>query len=136
MTATEIIIALIIHLILPLVGFLYFLRIKKQMELENITKAPIIELFAIFATYGGLLLVILTTFFWQWSGMASLGIFYLIFGAPFVMGYIVYRHTKTKNLSKYHKYTYKAGQLYFVIAPLTIGLLFLIVSYLENNHRK
>lgn len=132
MTAKELIIGLIIHLFLPLAGLLYFLRIKKQIEHENITNAPIIELFAIFATYGGLLLVILTTFFWQWSGMASVGIFYLILGAPFVMGYILYRHRETKDFSRYHKYIYKAGQLYFVIAPLTIGLLFLIVSYLEK----
>jgi len=65
------------------------------MKKDNIQNKPEVELFMIFATYGGLLLVILTELFWKWSGMASLGTFYLILGAPIVMGLIFYRHNKT-----------------------------------------
>ena len=125
MTATEIKIALTIHLILPLTGLLYFLRLKKQMKNENVPNAPTIELFIIFSTYGGLLLVALTTLFWQWSGMASLGTFYLILAAPIVMGIIAYRQRQTKTISKYHNWTYLSGLLYFAIAPVTFGILFL-----------
>lgn len=124
MTAKEIIIAITIHLILPLIGLLYFLRLKKQMKNENIPNAPTPELFVIFSTYGGLLLVVLTTLFWKWSGMASLGTFYLILAAPIVMGIIAYRHRPTKTISKYHNWAYLYGLLYFAIAPMTFGILF------------
>ncbi len=126
MTATQIISALTIHLILPLTGLLWFLRLKKQMKNENIPNSPTTELFIIFSTYGGLLLVALTTLFWLWSGMASLGTFYLILGAPIVMGVIAFRHRQTKTISKYHNWTYLSGLLYFVIAPVTFVILFLV----------
>ena len=95
------------------------------MKSENIQNAPTVELFIIFSTYGGLLLVTLTTLFWQWSAMASLGASYLIIGAPIAMGIIAYRHRNTTTISKYHKWTYLSGLLYFVIAPMTFFLLFL-----------
>lgn len=126
MTATEIISALTIHLILPLTGLLWFLRVRKQMKNENIPNAPTTELFIIFSTYGGLLLVVLTTLFWLWSGMASLGTFYLILAAPIIMGIIAYRHRNTRTISKYHNWTYLSGLLYFAIAPVTFIILFLV----------
>jgi hypothetical protein len=129
MTTKEIVIALTIHLVLPLVGLLYFLHLRKKMNSDNVLNAPTIELFLIFATYGGLLLLTLTTLFWKWSGMASLGAFYLIIGAPIIMGTIAYRHRQTKTISKYHKLTYLYGLSYFVIAPLT----FLFLSLASEN---
>ena len=126
MTAKEIAIALTIHLIIPLIGLLYFIKIAKQMKMENIETATIIELFIIISTYGGLLLVALTAIFWRWSGMASLGTFYLILGAPIVMGLIAYRNREKKSISKYHNWAYASGLLYFAIAPVTIFVLFLV----------
>jgi len=126
MTTTQIISALTIHLILPLTGLLWFLRLKKQMKTENIPNAPTTELFIIFSTYGGLLLVALTTLFWLWSGMASLGTFYLVLVAPIIMGIIAYRHRKTRTISKYHNWTYLSGLFYFAIAPVTFIVLFLV----------
>jgi fatty acid desaturase len=126
MTTKEIIIAFTIHLIIPLVGLLLFLKLKHKMKRENIENPPTIEFFVIFATYGGLLLVALTTLFWQWSGMASLGLFYLIIGAPIAMGFIAYKQRQKKTISKFHSCTYNSGLLYFIISPLTIFILFLI----------
>lgn len=131
MTIAEIIIALTIHLFLPLIGLFYFIRLRAKMKKEEIQNAPIIELFIIFATYGGLLLVILTTLLWKWSGMASLGSFYLILGAPIAMGIIAYRHRKSKKDSKYHKWTYLSGILYFIITPLVILILWFVIEYLR-----
>lgn len=131
MTISEIIIALTIHLLLPLIGLFYFIRLRTRMRKENIQNAPIIELFIIFATYGGLLLVILTTLLWKWSGMASLGSFYLILGAPIAMGIIAYRHRKTKKDSKYHKWTYISGISYFIITPIVILILWFVIEYLR-----
>ena len=124
MTFKEIIIALTIHLFIPLTGLLYFLQLKNRMKNENIQNAPTTELFIIFATYGGMLLVALTILFWKWSGLASLGTFYLILAAPIIMGLIAYRNRKIKENSKYHKWTYKFGLLYFAIAPLIFIFLF------------
>ena len=126
MTLKDIIIALIIHLFIPLAGLLYFRQLKNKMENENIKNAPTAELFIIFATYGGMLLVALTTLCWKWSGLASLGTFYLIIVAPIVMGFIAYRNRKTKEMSKYHNLTYKSGLLYFAIAPITFAFLLLV----------
>jgi hypothetical protein len=117
--------ALIIYLILPVTGLLCFLRLRRKMETVKIPKAPIVELFIIFASYGGLLLVVLTALFLQWSGMASFGMFYLILGAPVVMGIIAFRHRRTKLISIYHKWTYLAAILYFVIAAVTFVMLYL-----------
>lgn len=128
MTATEVLTALVIHLIFPLAGLLYFLWIRKQMKKENVPNAPVIELFIIFLTYGGLLLVTFTTLFWQWSGLASLGTFYLILAAPILMGIIAYRNRAKRTISKYHKWSYLSGLFYFVIAPVTFGMLFLFVE--------
>ena len=129
MNGLKIISALTIHLFLPLAGLLYFLKLKKNMLAENIENPPTIELFIIFATYGGLLLVSLTSLFWEWSGMASLGTFYLILGVPILMGLIAFKHRQTKHNSKYHRLVFKAGIWYYVIAPLTF-LLFELLDQL------
>tara|TARA_R110002033_G_scaffold164425_1_gene201929 strand:+ start:562 stop:951 length:390 start_codon:yes stop_codon:yes gene_type:complete len=125
MTLKEIIIALTIHLFIPLAGFLYFRQLKNRMKNKNIKDAPTAELFIIFATYGGMMLVALTTLFWKWSGLASLGTFYLIIVAPILMGLIAYRNRENKEKSKYHNWTYKSGLLYFAIAPITFVFLLL-----------
>ncbi len=125
MTAKEIISVIAIHILIPCLGLVYFMQICKKMKNENIINPPIYELFLAFLSYGGLILVVFTDLFWQWSGMASLGMLYLILVAPFVNGIITYTLRQSKKVSKYHKWTYYAGLLYFIIAPITFGLLFL-----------
>ncbi|MFC5625529.1 hypothetical protein [Algoriphagus winogradskyi] len=126
MKTVDIIIAVAIHLVIPLIGLLMYLRLLRRMKTEEIPNPPAIDLFLIFATYGGLLLVALTTLLWAWSGMASLGMFYLILVAPIIMGVIAYRNYKKKELSTYHLWTYKAGLLYYAITPVTLGLLIIL----------
>ena len=87
---------------------------------EKIQDALIIEFFIIFVNYGGFILVVLTAFFWHWSGMASLGIFYLIFVAPITMCIIVYRHHREKTISNYHKWAYVLGLIYVIIVLVII----------------
>ncbi len=96
------------------------------MKDENIEKAPTIELFLIFVTYGGLMLVSLTSLFWKWSGLASLGSLYLIIGAPIVMSIIMSKFKYLRAISKYHNLTYIASLLYLIIAPLIILVLYFI----------
>ena len=122
----EIIAGLIIYLFLPIIGLIYFFKIKNKMVLEGIKNQPIVEMFLHFVTYGGLLLVVLTSLFLKWSGLASLGTFYLIIGAPIIMGIVISKQSKNKELSKYHFWTYNLGVLYFLIAPVSFLGLFLL----------
>jgi hypothetical protein len=74
-------------------------------------------------TYGGLLLVILTSIFWYWSGMASLGCLFLVAPAPILMLIIAYKNYKLRSISLYHRLVYMFGMVY----PFVIGLCLLSV---------
>ena len=127
MTLIETIIAIVTYFIIPLFGVMLYQKIDKKMKIEKIPKAPTNELFLIFSTYGILLLISLISLFLKWSGMDSIGTFYLILIAPIVMGIIAYRQRHTKTISKYHRWTYTSSLLYFAIAPFLIGALILLV---------
>ena len=118
MVTADIILAIIIHLIVPLVGLLAYVGLVRKIRKEHVKDAPVIDLFLVFATYGGLLLVVLTSMLWQWSAMASLGTFYLILVGPVVMAYIAYKNRNKITESKYHMWTYKSGILYFPFLAL------------------
>lgn len=128
----QIIIAIIIHLIVPIIGIIFFIDLIRKMRFEKIENPPIIDWFLIFATYGGLLLVVLTTLFWKWSGMASIGTLYLIIVAPVIMGIISYLNYKKKSISKYHNWVYKISISYFIIAPIIIFILIYSIMKYEN----
>lgn len=113
--------AALIYIVLPILGLSAFLILRNKMN-RNLSAPPTLGLFILFATYGGLLQTLLTTMFWFWSGLASLGFAYLIFVAPVLMGIIAYRNYQRKELSVYHKTMFMAAALYFVIAPLLLGL--------------
>lgn len=133
MNIKEVIIGVLIHLIIPLIGLFFYFKLIKQMELEEIEETPKKEFFVIFATYGGLLLVILTTFLWVWSGMATLGFVYLLIGAPIVLGIIASRLKSKIEISKYHNWAYKSSIWYFAIGPATLIVLLVVINYLESN---
>lgn len=122
----NIFLAILIHVIVPLIGIIFFLFLRKKIKEERIVNPPIMEFFVLFITYGGLLMVTFTTLFWQWSGLASLGSLYLVLVAPIIMIFLVYRVKKNRIISKYHELVYYSGVSYFVIAPLTFLILFLI----------
>jgi fatty acid desaturase len=125
MTIKEIIVAVIIHLIIPTIGIFLFLKLIAKMKSDNIIHPPILEFFIIFATYGGLLLVMLTSIFWKWSGLASLGTFYLILGAPILLGFIAFQQFKKRKISKYHNWAFQTSILYYVIAPSLALIIYL-----------
>jgi len=133
MTITEIGIGLTIYLIIPLSGLFGFLLLRIRMKKENVQNRPDIELFIIFATYGGLILVVLTELFWSWSGMASLGTFYLLSGAPIVMGIIAYRHRHTKNTSKYHLCTYILGLSYCILSIIAYVIILVTFYFMGDK---
>lgn len=120
----EIVKALLIHLAVPAAGLQWFMWLRDDMREEQIESPPVFPLFIVFATYGGLLLVILTSFFWYWSGMASLGLAYLLFLAPIVMLVIGWRLYPQRNLSRFHKAAFVASISYVgVVACLVVGVM-------------
>ncbi|WP_158992663.1 hypothetical protein [Mucilaginibacter sp. L196] len=96
------------------------------MKKENIPSPPALAFFIIFFNYGGLLVVVLTNYLLQWSGMASLGTFYLLLIAPILMVVIAFYYYKSRQLSIYHKSAFMSGALYFIIFPLTLAIIFFI----------
>lgn len=118
--------ALLIHLIVPAAGFQWFLWLRGDMREEEIEHPPVVPLFIIFATYGGLLVVILTTFFWYWSGMASLGLLYLLFLAPIIMLIIAWRLYPERKLSRFHRAAFWASAAYIGIGACVFVGLFLV----------
>jgi len=122
----KIITFIIIHLLIPLIGLFFFLSINRKMKIRQISNPPIFELFVLFVTYGGLLLMLLTVLFWEISGMSILGLFYLMCIAPFLMGLIFYRVKKNQKTSIFHQKIFQFSYLYFIIAPLTLLVLFFI----------
>jgi hypothetical protein len=85
----------------------------------GIPDPPIVPFFFLFATYGGWLLVILTALFLGWSGMATIGIAYLMFIAPLVMLALTIRLYKRRNLSGFHLCAFAASAAYILI-PIVV----------------
>jgi hypothetical protein len=75
---------LLIHLATPLVGLILCVLFCRLMVKQNVPEPPYITYFFLFFTFGGWLLVLLIAFFWSWSGMASIGVFYLMWFAPLI----------------------------------------------------
>jgi hypothetical protein len=125
--SSRLLIAIIIYFVTPIVGIYYYYRLYKKMVGEKIKNAPAIEFFILFATYGGVLITILTAVFWEWSGMASIGGFYLIIVAPIVMGIIAYSYRIRMHDSKYHKAVHDLSLGYLIVIPILF-----IVAYLTK----
>ena len=107
--------AVLIHIIVPIAGLQTFLWLRDKMEEEEIVRPPIIPLIIICVTYVGLLMLILTTFLWYASGLAALGMFYLIFAAPILMLVISCQLYSQRKLSRYHQAAFIAGVSYLGI---------------------
>ena len=108
----EVVKAILIHLVVPLAGFQGFLWLRNEMRAAQIERPPVIPLLIIFATYGGWLMVLLTLLFWYWSGMALLGLIYLVVIAPVVMTVMAVLLYRQRRLSRYHFGSFIASGVY------------------------
>jgi TonB family protein len=112
MPVSRIMIALGIHLIVPLLGIGAYVLLNRRMRRALVPSPPVVSYFILFATFGGWLLVVLTALFWVWSSMASLGVGYLIFIAPIVTTILAWRLRQSRSLSAYHHYAFLASIAY------------------------
>ena len=98
----EMVRAILIHLVVPLAGIGLFLTLRRRMLDARIEEPPVVLFFILFATYGALLVLILTALFWKWSGMATLGLAYLILAAPILTLGLAVALYRRRRISGYH----------------------------------
>ena len=126
MTVSDILV-LLLFIVLPAVSIYLFRKVRKKMISDNITNPPVIEYNLVFISYTLLAFIIFKSLAFpdSWSAMESVATFYLIVGAPIAMALIALKHRESRRLSKYHKWAFLSGLLYFIIAPVMFGLIFL-----------
>lgn len=118
----EVVRAVLINLFVPALGFWFYWKLSRRMS------HPLsLPLFLIFVSYGGWLMVVLTGLFGFMSGMATLGVAYLMFIAPIVMVVLAYRLWAHRNLSKLHFRLFWASAAYITF-PLSLFLFWVIMS--------
>ena len=76
---------LLIHLVVPLAGAVVYFRLCRRLNAQGESPGVLLLLFWLFFCWGGVILVGLTALFWSWSGLASLGAFFVLFVSPFVV---------------------------------------------------
>src|SRR4051794_40238202 len=92
-------VGLLINLAIPLAGLVAYTWLWKRMDVED--PNPVV-VFLLFAHYGGWLVVILTIFFWYWSGLATLGLWYLATIGTIVTLILTVITFKERRRGKYH----------------------------------
>jgi len=117
----EIIKAILVNLVVPVVGLQIFVTLKGNMRAAQIERPPVIPLFINFVTYGGWVMVALTLLIWHWSGMALIGLLYLVFIGPFLMSGLAVMMYRQRRFSRYHFGLFVSSAIY----PCIIGLLIL-----------
>lgn len=121
----ELITAVFIHFVIPILGIVFYLILLNRMKKTNIQNPPNVALFLEFFIYGGLLLIILTSQFWYWSFMALIGSIFLVFIAPIVMLGISLFYLWKRNQSTYHKLTFYSALFYI---PILIATYFILIN--------
>ena len=132
MTLDRLLTAIAIHLLVPLAGLTVFCWLCFRMSRAGIPEPPFIAYFILFATLGGWVLIALTALFWEWSGMATLGLFYLVLAAPFVTAVLAWRLRSRRGLSAFHKGAFLASAVYssFIVALDIVWLGILLTRHI------
>ena len=126
---------IVTYLLLPIAGIVAYVRLLRKMKREQVPRAPKLTWFALFYIYGGVLTMILTAIFCQWSGMASLGLFFLLFIAPAICGMIAWRHRHNIELSVYHRIARRMALGYLIGEGVlvAVGIFISIVISICNS---
>lgn len=108
----------------PFIGLVIYGILVRLMLVKEIPTPPIAEFFWLFVFYGGGLLAILTEFYWQWSLGPEIGLFVLIFIAPFYLWFQAYRIRKLVKESIFHRLAFIFSACY----PLFLIIVGIIVT--------
>lgn len=123
----ETIIPISIYILTPIIGLVLFFYTNKNLKPNEKKELYTLKLLIAFGNIGGLTILLLTTLFWKWSGLASLGTAFLIFIAPILMAIIAYDSFKKRKNQAEDK-LFKLSISYFVFLPL----IFLIAIILDK----
>lgn len=93
----EILIAVFIHLLVPLAGIGWFVVISRRLRSQGATWGFVAQLAIAFLCWGGVLMILLTALLGMWSGMATLGFFFIIRISPVLMAGIATSLHFTRN---------------------------------------
>lgn len=115
MSANEVILALLIHLVTPAAGLASYLCLCARMRQHSIPEPPYITFFFLFFALGAWLLVFLTALFWVWSGMASIGIFFLALVSPFIAAVLASLIARRRSVSSYHRWAFRLSLVYAAV---------------------
>lgn len=111
----------VLHILIPTLGLFGFMLLVQHIRSQNIPEPPLIPLFTLFVLFGGLLQVIFTELFWKWSGMASIGLTFLVTAGPVLALVLFFRGRKISHRSKYHRSIPLLSLAYlFAIAALIV----------------
>jgi hypothetical protein len=122
MPVSKVIAGIGVNILVPLLGVIIFVLLCRRMWRMHIQSPPFFYYFILFATYGGWLMVFLTALLWEWSGMASLGVFYLVLIAPFVTAGVAFSLRGSYALSGFHRVAYIASMVYSGLMVVTLGV--------------
>lgn len=111
-----------IYVLTPIMGLLAFWALIRKMRSEGVVSPPEIHFLVLFFTLGGWLLVLLTAWFWEWSGLASIGVLYLIFIAPALTAVMAWQLRSNRTLSNFHKYAFFLSGAYTCVVALGVPL--------------
>ena len=122
-----------IHLVVPFVGVAVYVWLCGKMKKEGIQNPPFAPWFILFATYGAWLAVILTGLFWEWSGMASLGLIYLLLPGPFVTAVTAFLLRHQRSISAYHRNAFRLSFAYSCVMAVLVPA-WLVSTYLLRDY--
>jgi hypothetical protein len=122
MLVSKVIAGIGVNILVPLLGIIVFVLLCRRMWRTHVQSPPFLPYFILFATFGGWLVVFLTALFWEWSGMASLGVFYLVFVASFVTAVVAFSLHRRHALSVFHRVAYIASMVYSGLMLVTLGV--------------
>ena len=101
MSFSDIFAAALIHLVAPAVGLALYLWLCVRMRRAT-PEPPYLTYLFLFAAGGGWLLIVLTELFWRWSGMASVGTFFLLLISPFIATAFAFFMHSERRTSRFH----------------------------------
>jgi hypothetical protein len=102
-TISNLLTPLSIYVLTSILGLLVYFALIRTMRSTKVVSAPELPFFILFFTSGGWLLVLLTVWFWEWSGLASIGMLYLILIAPVLTALMAWRLRSYHTLSGFHR---------------------------------
>ena len=102
MTAGQILSLVVVAIAIPAAGVTLYVCLCIRMHRRSVPEPPYITYFFLFAHGGICFLLLLTALLWGWSGMSSLGTFYLLFISPFPAGVFAFALHDSRTDSTYH----------------------------------